>query len=276
MQPLEKLLIRYVKCLENTNIEMKFLNLTQRLKTSLSLFSLAALLSVTACSKKVFLQKTGADLYAVSADLPKDSAIVKYLKPYKANLDSQMWKVIAYAEKDIKRGRPEGPLNNLMADAMYLIAKENKMAFDLAYTNYGGLRLPIPKGDIKLFNVFELMPFENRLVTVKFKGSDMKAFFDYIAGMGGDPISGATFKIRDKQAVNIMINGEPFDLSKEYTVLTSDYMANGGDGGDIFYKARGRKEYSMKLRDALIIYLEQQTKAGNKINPQVDGRITVE
>lgn len=254
---------------------MKFLNLTQRLKTSLSLFSLA-LLSVTACSKKVYLQNTDANLYSVSTDLPRDSSIVKYLKPYKANLDSQMWKVIAYAEKDIKRGRPEGPLNNLMADAMYIVAKQNNMDFDLAYTNYGGLRLPIPKGDIRLFNVFELMPFENRLVTVKFKGNDMKAFFDYIAGMGGDPISGATFKIRGKKAVDIRINGEPFDPSKEYTVLTSDYMANGGDGGDIFYKATGRKEYSMKLRDALIIYLEQQTKSGNKINPQVDGRITVE
>ncbi len=251
-------------------------NKTRRLKTFLSLFSLTVMLSTAACSKKVFLSTTNASLYPVSGDNPMDSALVKYLRPYKAHLDSQMWDVIAVSGKVIERGRPEGALNNLMTDAMSIVGKEKGMEFDIAYTNYGGLRLPLPEGPIRLFNVYELMPFENRLTTVRFKGSDMKLFFDYIAGMGGDPISGATFKIRDKKAVEITIGGKPLDISKEYTVLTSDYMANGGDGGDIFFKSFGRKEYPIKLRDAIITYLKEQTKAGNKINPKVDGRITIE
>jgi hypothetical protein len=94
--------------------------------------------------------------------------------------------------------------------------------------------------------------------------------------MGGDPISGARFKIREKKAVDISIGGKPLDPAREYIILTSDYMANGGDGGDIFFKATDRKEYPIKLRDAVITYLKQQSKAGKKINPEVDGRITVE
>lgn len=235
------------------------------------------LLVLTAgCSRKVYLQNTKANLYAVSQDLPPDSAIIKYMQPFKSSLDSQMSKVLAYAEKDIQRGRPEGPLNNLMVDAMYRVAKQNNIAFDVAYTNYGGLRMHIPKGEIRLFSVFELMPFENRFTTVTLKGDDMKAFFDYIAGMGGDPIAGATFTIKDKQAVNIKVGGAPLDVAKTYTVLTSDYMANGGDGAVIFAKGIARKEYPLKLRDAVITYLEQEAKAGRTINPQVDGRITVE
>ncbi|HEY0897316.1 MAG TPA: 5'-nucleotidase C-terminal domain-containing protein [Sphingobacteriaceae bacterium] len=234
------------------------------------------MLVTAACSKKVFLSNTNASLYPVSRDMPTDSALVKFLQPYKAHLDSQMWDVIAVSDKVIERGRPEGALNNLMADAMFIVGRENGMDFDVAYTNYGGLRLPLPEGPIRLFNVYELMPFENRLTTVRFKGSDMKLFFDYIAGMGGDPISGAAFKIRDKKAEEITIGGKPLDMSGEYTVLTSDYMANGGDGGDIFFKSFGRKEYPIKLRDAIVTYLKEQTKAGNKINPKVDGRITVE
>ncbi len=255
---------------------MKIISVTRRLKSCLSLFSLTVILGAAACGKKIVLHHSDATLYPVSVNAPADSALTAYLKPYKAHLDSQMWDIIAVSEKIIERARPEGPLNNLMADAMFTVGRQNGMEFDVAYTNYGGLRLPLPEGPIRLFNVYELMPFENRLTTVRFSGADMKLFFDYIAGMGGDPISGARFRIRDKKAVDITIGGEPFDVKKEYTVLTSDYMANGGDGGDIFFKSFGRKEYDIKLRDAVITYLEQQTKAGNKINPKVDGRITVE
>ena len=73
------------------------------------------------------------------------------------------------------------------------------------------------------------MPFENILTTVKFEGNDLQSFFDYIAANGGDPISGATFKIKNKKAQDIKINGKPLNLDQSYTVLTSDYIANGGD-----------------------------------------------
>jgi hypothetical protein len=53
-------------------------------------------------------------------------------------------------------------------------------------------------------------------------------------------------------------------------------MANGGDGGEIFFKSKDRETYEIKLRDALLLYLETQTKAGKILNPVNDGRITIE
>ena len=120
------------------------------------------------------------------------------------------------------------------------------------------------------------MPFENRLVAVTFNGTDMQLFLDYIAEMSGDPVSGIRFKIKNKKAVDIFINGEPFNNNKEYVVLTSDYMANQGDGGYIFAKAYNRQEYQIKLRDTNLEYLKQQNQAGKTINPQLDGRITLD
>lgn len=240
------------------------------------LFATVTLSFLSGCRSKMVLSSSEKTLYPVTADQPKDSAILAYYLPYKAHLDSQMNKVVAVSAIEIVKGRPEGPLNNLMADAMYSTGKLNNIPFDVAYTNYGGLRIPLPKGDIPLYKVFELMPFENLITTVKFSGADMQAFFDYVAAGGGDPVSGATFKIKDKKAAGVMINGQPLDVNKEYTLLTSDYMANGGDGGEIFFKATGKKTYEIKLRDALLIYLEQQTKVGKILNPVNDGRITVE
>ncbi|WP_411274367.1 5'-nucleotidase C-terminal domain-containing protein [Daejeonella sp.] len=234
------------------------------------------LITLTACSPKLQLSGSDKALYPISSDLSKDQTIIDYYLPYKLRIDSMMNEIVAVSALEISKGRPEGPLNNLMADAMADAGKSGNIPFDIAYTNYGGLRVPLPQGNIALFNIFELMPFENMITTVQFSGSDMKQFFDYMASMGGDPISGATFKISNKKALDIMINGQTLDLGKTYTVLTSDYMANGGDGGTIFLKATGRKEYNIKLRDALLLYMQKKSRAGIILNPKIDGRITVE
>lgn len=245
-------------------------------RCSALLITVGVLLFSSGCKGKYALKNTEKTLYAISAGQQKDSTILAYYQPYKANLDSQMNKVIAVSAVEIVKGRPEGLLNNFMADAMYTTGKLKNIPFDVAYTNYGGLRTPLPKGDIALYKVFELMPFENLITTVKFTSADMQLFLDYVAAGGGDPISGATFSIKDRKAVKIKINGEALNPDRSYTLLTSDYMANGGDGGEIFFKATDRKNYQIKLRDALLIYMEQQTKAGKLLNPVKDGRISVE
>jgi 2',3'-cyclic-nucleotide 2'-phosphodiesterase (5'-nucleotidase family) len=234
------------------------------------------ILFLFSCSPK--LQLTGSDknLYPISSELPKDQKMVEYYTSYKRKVDSLLNNIVAVSAIEITKARPEGPLNNLMADAMWAAGKSRGISFDMAYTNYGGLRVPLPKGNIPMIKVYELMPFENLITTVKFSGEDMQSFFDYIAAMGGDPISGASFTIRNKKAVDIRINGQALERGKSYTVLTSDYMANGGDGGSIFLKSTERREYDLKLRDALILYLQQQNREGKILNPMRDGRIKVE
>lgn len=245
-------------------------------KSFLKFYGYLALMILSACSPKLQLSGSDKALYPIHSELPKDQTLVDYYMPYKLRLDSMMKEVVAVSALEISKGRPEGPLNNLMADAMADAGRSGNIPFDIAYTNYGGLRVPLPKGNIALYNVFELMPFENMITTVQFSGTDMKQFFDYMAYMGGDPISGATYKISNKKALDIKINGQALDLNKTYRVLTSDYMANGGDGGAIFLKATGRKEYNIKLRDALLMYMKKQNREGKILNPGKDGRITVE
>lgn len=245
-------------------------------KSFVGVCSFLIIISLGACSPRLQLSRSEKALYPISSDLPKDKAILDYYLPYKIRLDSMMKEIVAVSASEINKGRPEGPLNNFMADAMADAGRSENIPFDIAYTNYGGLRVPLPKGNIALFNVFELMPFENMITTVQFNGTDMKLFFDYMASTGGDPISGATYKISNKKALDIRINGQALEPGKTYTVLTSDYMANGGDGGAIFQKSTGRKEYNIKLRDALLMYMRKQSRAGIQLNPKIDGRITVE
>jgi 2',3'-cyclic-nucleotide 2'-phosphodiesterase (5'-nucleotidase family) len=231
--------------------------------------------TLIACSSKLSLVKTEKQLLPISQTAPQDSTILAFYKPYKLKLDSIMNDVLAISENEITKSLPEGPLNNFFADAMFESAKDQGIEFDFAYTNSGGLRISLPKGKIYRYKIFELMPFENAFVTVKFKGDDIQKFFDFIAEGGGDPISGARFTIQNKKAVDITINDQPFDILKSYTVLTSDYMANGGDGGAIFTKGIERKDLNYKLRDAIFQYLEKLNKAGKTLNPINDGRIKI-
>ncbi len=239
------------------------------------LFIAVSLIFAQSCKPRYQVLQSDKSLLPVSSTSPADSAILNQYKPYKLKLDSIMNDLVGFSEIEIQKEKPEGPLNNFFADAMYNSAKRKGINFDIAYTNYGGLRTPIPKGEIPKYKIFELMPFENAITTVKFRGEDMQKFFDFVARNGGDAISGARFTIDNDKAVDITIGGLPLDISKEYIVLTSDYMANGGDGGEVFNKSLETTGYNYKLRDALLDYLDQLKKAGKTLNPVKDGRVRI-
>lgn len=250
--------------------------MNKRLEIDSRYIILLLLMSITAaCSPKLAMVDKAQQLYLITTGDPKDDKLAEFVRPYKIHLDSQMNQVIATAPIEIAKAKPEGLLNNLVADAMAASARLHHITFDLAYTNYGGLRIGFPAGQIRMFSVFELMPFENLLTTVEFKGSDLLKLFHYMAENGGDPISGARFVIRDKRPEDVTINGEPLDPDRVYTVLTSDYMANGGDQAAFFKDASGRKEHNIKLRDAILNYVKSFQEEGKLLEPIKDGRITV-
>lgn len=239
------------------------------------LFVTTAIIFAQSCKPKYQIVNIEKKLYPVSNQYPSDSSVFISYKPYKLKLDSIMNDVVGFSDIEIQKEKPEGPLNNFFADAMYSSAKAKGIVFDIAYTNYGGIRTSLPRGAIPRYKIFELMPFENAITTVKFKGTDMQSFFEFLAKSGGDAISGARFTIDNGKAVDISVNGQPLDYTKEYIVLTSDYMANGGDGGEVFIKSIETINYGYKLRDALLDYLEQLRKACKTLNPIKDGRIKI-
>lgn len=87
---------------------------------------------------------------------------------------------------------------------------------------------------------------------------------NFIATKGGAPVSGIQLRIQDSVATNVFINNVALDTTKIYRVLTSDYLANGGDAFP-FVTDKNWDAVNLKVRDALIEYLISQTKAGKKL-----------
>ena len=74
---------------------------------------------------------------------------------------------------------------------------------------------------------------------------------------------------------NITIKGKAFDINKDYWVVTSDYLANGGDSYTFFKNPKEKKVMNVLLRNVIINYCETLTRNNQTIQPILDGRISV-
>lgn len=244
-----------------------------------NLFLLSFLLFFACHSpQKAIYQKTSSISILKDSTSKPDPAANELIQVYKKQLDQQMDEVIAESIFDLKKELPEGSLGNMVSDILLKYAnKKSETKPDFCVLNHGGLRIPIIyQGPISVRTIFELLPFENMLVMVELKGEDCAKLFDLIADSKGAPVGGCSMLIQNNKASNIFVQGKPFDPSKSYWVLTSDYIANGGDHADMMKSALKTYQYDVKLRDAVIDELRLMTKNGGKLIDQKDGRIKVQ
>lgn len=250
-----------------------------RLSFSYTLLITWFLLSVS-CKTNVVVSNAKNQNLSVSEIInPLDSQIVQIYLPYKKILEKDMERIISYSESDMVKDKPESKLTNFLADLLLdsplsEIEKEGvKIHPHVSYFNYGGIRTSLPKGAITVGKIFELMPFENELVLVQISGEQLQSFFDIIAAKGGDSVGGARFLISNEKAKNVIVDGEKLIPEEKYWVATNDYIANGGDGMDIFVENFQMINTGKKIRDIIISGLEEKQKKGEQLKAVLDGRI---
>ncbi|MFA9391841.1 MAG: 5'-nucleotidase C-terminal domain-containing protein [Prolixibacteraceae bacterium] len=215
----------------------------------------------------------------IIADSISDIQFMSILKPYKETVDAKMSEVIANASEPLLSYKPESPLSNFLSDLILRFAvdycKENQEGInpEIALFNHGGIRASLPKGPIKILNAYELMPFENEMVLVLITGQQLIDLADYISTRGGEGVAGITFGMNHSKAENIKVDGLAVDISRKYWLITSDYIANGGDGMKVLTWAEKRIDTGFKMRDVIIDYLKRSNALGEAIQAKTDGRI---
>jgi 2',3'-cyclic-nucleotide 2'-phosphodiesterase (5'-nucleotidase family) len=234
-------------------------------------------LLIFSCSTNYKVVKSNRTDYHIANDLAADSSVIRKYLPYKLKMDSQMNAILGYSAVKLSKKSQSGEslLGNFFADAALYEARKIDPTIDFAIpSTNGGLRNDLPLGAITLANVFELMPFENEMVVFRLSGAEVRSLIDFIAKSGGQPVSGITIKIKDRKAAGVMIQGKAFDSTRSYRVMTSDYIAGGGDDLNSFKTATDSKILGLKVRDALIMYIKEKQAAGEKINTTLDKRIS--
>ncbi len=213
---------------------------------------------------------------------PLDSQLVQIYLPYKEILEKDMSRVISRSGEVMVKDKPESNLTNFLADLLLeegrLILQEegNKTKPDMSYFNYGGIRTFLPEGDITVGKIFELMPFENELVLLQLTGKQVRRFLDHVAQKGGDSVGGVRFFIKEERAVHIQVNNRPLQPDSSYWLVTNDYVAEGGDGLEVFTESQSFMSMGQKIRDVIIAHLERKYQEGEVITARKDGRIRYE
>ena len=217
-----------------------------------------------ACSPEYKLQSYSDKLIKVEAEL--DSSILSIINPYQLEIEDQMNEVLTYTKNNLTKGKPQSTIGNFVTDLCLDYADA-----DICIMNNGGLRTNIDIGPISRGKIYELMPFENELVILELNKNDYMGLLQYIVQRGGEPFSGIKITIDNKG--QIISNSWPvnFELGEKVKVLTSDYLANGGDKMS-FFKNKKQYKIGIKLRDAIIDYCSKK----DTINITLDNRIKIQ
>jgi 2',3'-cyclic-nucleotide 2'-phosphodiesterase (5'-nucleotidase family) len=211
--------------------------------------------------------------YAIEAGKIADTTVNQMLLPYKDSLQKQMKQVLGFSLQGMFKKQPESGLGNFIADGMKQMAeKKFEQKVDAAIVNYGGLRHFVPKGEITLGTLADIMPFENQIVLQEINGKLLQELLNITAEKGGWPVSGIEMHIQQKKAVQIKVNHSPLDENKMYKIACTDYIANGGDGCRMLQGVT--KQYAgYSFLDALKEYCLLQTGQYKPIDCRTENRV---
>jgi 2',3'-cyclic-nucleotide 2'-phosphodiesterase (5'-nucleotidase family) len=236
------------------------------------LYPFLAILFFSSCSKTYLKQKEDFTHYSLKQNSDSENAKIT-IAEYKVKVDNETNKTIAVSTDALLKDGEESTLGNFVCDALnYSGSMEfSGKSIDMVVMNRGGLRVNLPKGDIKVINVFELMPFENELVLVTISGEKLLEGIQTIIEKK-HAFLGLKLKVENNKLLEATINKTSIDTSKNYTVLTSDYLANGGDNFSFFKDPISVQKGNLKIRDAIINYCNYLTENKKQIIPYTDGR----
>ena len=126
----------------------------------------------------------------------------------------------------------ESPLANLMTDAIL-----ESTGADIAIHNVvGGIRNTLPQGELTFGSVYEMFPFDNRVVEVQLTGRELRTIIAEQAHNHGQRVGFSGMRVfvqctNDKMDVVMeLANGTAIRDDDRLTVIVNDYLALGGDG----------------------------------------------
>ena len=202
--------------------------------------------------------------------LPVDKNMEDILAKFEADLAPIMNEKVTDLSVDLPHNRDTGvsPMGATVAETMRRIVDA-----DIAITNGGGVRAPLMAGIITVGDMYTILPFDNTLVTMEMKGSDIIKVLEHGIepdnfGWGQHAGVKLWYTPRAERGEKItsvrLADGTKLENDKYYTVVTNDFMAVGGDSYD-FSAAKNVVDTNLVIRDEMANYWRE-----NGIDPITD------
>ena len=207
-------------------------------------------------------------------DAMKDFRATLVIEKYDAQV-APLQEIVGYSEAEYDKYRPESPLSNFAADVVRAVAeKKTGEKVDVSLMNFGGIRTSLPKGAVRVYDIYSIFPFDNYLVTFDIKGSDLRRFLErMIERRRVEALSGVEMVITGNKADKLLVGGAPVDDQRVYKFATINFLMDGGDGVVLSDVAFNRIDTGLWVRDAIVEYLRDQMERGETISLHTDGRV---
>lgn len=200
------------------------------------------------------------------------------IAPYCDQLKEQMSVRLGYAPATLTRGRTQSTMGNFTADAYRKIGEKlTGRNIDISIMNNGGLRSDLAAGDVSMGTIFGIFPFENTIVVLDLKGSELEQLVQSNAARKLDSWSGTQITLAmdgDRCiAEKILVGGQPLDPERTYTICTIDYLAEGNSGMTALTRAENINKTGVLIRDAMIEYVRELDAQGKQVTAELDDRV---
>jgi 2',3'-cyclic-nucleotide 2'-phosphodiesterase/3'-nucleotidase len=203
----------------------------------------------------------------------EDASVYETLKPVQEQVGKTMAEKLSVATAPLLRREKPGEFDNPLADLTCDILRDFTKA-QIAIQNTHGLRSDVEQGPVTYRDIYQVMPFENTIVTLEMTGEQLAQLMQH--AVHGDysslQVSGITVVASEtdgKKTVTLSMDGKPLDPAAWYTVATSNYLLQGGDNASEIARGRNIKDTAIPIREVLI----DGIKAMPEIKAPATGRI---
>src|SRR5262249_3003230 len=175
-------------------------------------------------NKKLRRMKAG---LSPGTNVRPDPQVTKVLEAFNDKVKAKMAQPVGESTAELTYSTSaESPLADLIADAF-----RERGETEIAIHNVGGIRATIAKGRITWGNVFEVLPFQNTMVTLKMTGAQLKKTLErgLPPGIGLVALSGLRVQFDLKKPVGrqlvsaLLTNGSSLEDSQLYSITTNDF-----------------------------------------------------
>ena len=202
-----------------------------------------------------------------------DLTATKIIGDY-SSLVAPLDEILCYSAAEYGKQRPESGLSNFAADAIKEVAeKTTGEKMDMAMTNFGGIRTSLPKGAIRVYDIYSIFPFNNTVVVLDIKGSELRKFLGRAASGWIEALSNVEILVDGRNIVTLNVNGAPIDDERMYKFATINFLLDGGDGVSLRQIAANINDTGVYIRDGIVDLLRERGSKGEVLKLEPDGRV---
>jgi 2',3'-cyclic-nucleotide 2'-phosphodiesterase (5'-nucleotidase family) len=175
------------------------------------------------------LQVISYRLVPIDMTIAPDPQVAEIVEGYAAKVRPILDRVVGQADADIVN-KPGGhtvdsPLGNLIADMLRAEA-----GTDFALYNRGGVRGYLASGPLFVRQLHEMFPFDDNVVVLEASGQQVQEIVEEGTQTQAKlSVSGLRATLDKAGKAQVLVDGEPLQPAKLYTIATTNFLATGGD-----------------------------------------------